>query len=510
MNRYPNWLVISFLFAVGTAGALAVWKSTPHGLGFYSDSEIYIQTARNFSRGHGLTMPTLNGGYAYEGFFPPGFALLLSVGHWFNMDPFAWSRCLNALFFAASIVLIGWIVWLCTKRVSLSFLSSLATAGSVDLLEVHHMVWSEPVFIFFATAGIYLLWLFLENPTLLTLLAAGFVTAYAFLTRYAGIAWIVAGGLAILSEHSRKLKRNLFDAVLYGLFCVSMMIPWKFIIHKSESGFEGRVLVIHSKAFMENIPTGIQTMVGWVTQDLAPTGALSIKILSLAAIFIFMGYITLSRKNDRLTSLIRLLWYSIICYVGLLALTITFFDASTPLDLRLLAPLHVTLLILLAILTNSVLPPGHRKFNGLTGMLLLLCIGWFSHRSILWMREAESYGEGFTNSVWSQSDLVNEIKRLDPKIQLYSNVPYPIIVYADRACALPPVRVNVNTLQINPAFETQIQGLRLKMQKRDAVLAYFNHMDDNDDGIPSLSDLRSFLHLRLLKKTADGNLFVSD
>jgi len=111
----------------------------------------------------------------------------------FGIDPLNGARWLGVFLFGANILLVGLVINRYTHGFWTSVFGSFIMLSSVDMLNIHSMAWSEPVFIMFGLLGLFLLALHLENPRSLLLIASSGGIALAFLARYTGVAFVATG-----------------------------------------------------------------------------------------------------------------------------------------------------------------------------------------------------------------------------------------------------------------------------------------------------------------------------
>src|SRR5262249_38262636 len=131
--------------------------------------------------------------------YPPLLPAVLSVGKIFHLDARTTARWLNAGLMGLSNFLAGLVFLRLGGQRSWAGLWGIAMlAVAPELMLVHAMVWSEPLYIALMLIAVLAFLSYLTNrhrwPPLIV---AGVAVALACLTRYAGGAMIVAGCLTI-------------------------------------------------------------------------------------------------------------------------------------------------------------------------------------------------------------------------------------------------------------------------------------------------------------------------
>src|SRR3989338_7837171 len=181
-------------------GMVAQWlMGSQWGIGLSPDSSGYLFAARELMNGNGLmeiaqwnkVVPLCN--------FAPMLSTLLGILGVLGIEPMTGARWLHIVIFGANIFLSGWITFYYTRSRGASLLASFLILTSLVTLEIHAMVWSEPIFLFFGFAGIFLLAIaFVDESKRSFLIPAALVLGFSFLSKYSGASFILAGVLTAL------------------------------------------------------------------------------------------------------------------------------------------------------------------------------------------------------------------------------------------------------------------------------------------------------------------------
>ena len=199
--------------------------ASPWGIGS-SPSVQYIQAAwqpapgvRPFDLGKaGLPAPT---------HFPPLYPLILAVAASSRETILAWAQGLQAILFTANIASLGLIVWICSPRKRwLGALAAGAAICALPILEIHIWAWSEPLFLFLSTWGLFLLYRHLEKPATVFLVSAAGLQALACLARYTGLAVALAGVFSILLLSRKGLRYRFTDSLVFILVSLLPVAIW--------------------------------------------------------------------------------------------------------------------------------------------------------------------------------------------------------------------------------------------------------------------------------------------
>jgi 4-amino-4-deoxy-L-arabinose transferase-like glycosyltransferase len=218
------WVAAIALFALFAAAlVLAVTRTGP---GLSPDSRAYLMSARYMLQGKGISILDGNGDLEPMTHYAPLVSILLAAGGVTGADVTDVARVLNALFFAASVVLAAAVVWRATR----SRFAALAAAGllalSFDLLRTFAMVWSEPPFIFLMLLGILLLGTYIDRRRYAWLIVGAISIGLAFAARYSGAALVASCAVALLMHSGGTWRRRFGDTIVFGLIASLPMALW--------------------------------------------------------------------------------------------------------------------------------------------------------------------------------------------------------------------------------------------------------------------------------------------
>jgi hypothetical protein len=304
-------------------GIVAVVAATAKGLYVSPDAVFYVGTARNWLGGQGFTPPP---GVPPLAHFPPLFSVVLAA---FGGDPLSTARVVNAVCLAGIVVLVGVVV----RSRTGSVVAAVLAAAAVDLLALSASALSEPLFILLALAGLAVLAAHLERPRPALLAGAAVLVGAALLTRYVGVALVVAGvaGLA--------WRRRWWDAAVFGAVSMAPVVAWLALIDSSSD----RSVVFHMFG-ADYLGQAARPFTRWLVPWPGPPVGL------LLAVALVAGGVVLARRSPPpAPSGSPLPWLLVafaVSYLALLLANRAFTDATGRLDARFLAPLHVVAIVL--------------------------------------------------------------------------------------------------------------------------------------------------------------------
>ncbi len=465
-------LFVALLPLLAVAAFFLLLYSTPQGLGLNDDSIAYIAGARSLLSGQGYReIWLISAGIVTH--FPPGFSGALALLGWIlDIDPLRAARLLNALLFGLNTLLVGWLAFRMTAARAVGVLAAVMFVVTPAMLRIHSNAMSEPLYIFFTLAAFLALDVYFQNPTprraWTWLVLAGSLTGLAYLTRYAALALLATalGTLFILSAAWRERFRT-------AGFLLLGFLPWSLGWSARNwlvgGSFTNRALGWHPIT-VENARLGVRTFSGflvpveaWHSYLLKIHGLFEGLILVLAlGLLLWTVRLGLARLLDfrkRLEPLPFLNALYVFAYFLSLASTMIFFDPATKFQLRLVAPLFVPLILLLAYgLYSLAVGSGAVKPVILLAAILLAVPAFGQGANLADLRRG---GQIYANERWFDAPVLAALRALPADVVIHSNQPGVIYLYAGRPGALLPD---------TPA---DAESLRAEVRTGQAVIAIF-------------------------------------
>ncbi len=439
-----------------TVGALcllsfvAVLVSTRHGAGISPDSAAYVGTARNLAAGRGL----VSFDDSALTMFPPGFPMILSAGNLFGVDAATVARWLGAAVFAVEIFLAFVMVRRHVRAAWVAVASAAAVAVSPMALRVSGMAWSEPVFVVVVLGLLIVLEDWMRAERLRLLAAAVALSWLGFLLRYSGIA-LAAVSLTVVTLawlQQRGLKKSIGRIALLAGALGAVPLAWALRNIAEGTGAFGDRVPSH-RGVLTNIGQTIDTMSTWVLPSSLPV---AVRIVALAGVVLGGSAIAWRRwgkATDRSAdaspehdgsatrpSLIPIFVYVVVYLVVVIASASA--TSINGLDERLLYPLFVPLVILVACTADSVFSNA-RLNSRIRTVLVLGFSAWLVLQTGLFVKavhERERDGIGFADLSWQRSPLVRDVQDLPRTARLFSNLPEPISYLTRRTVRFGPPR----------------------------------------------------------------------
>jgi hypothetical protein len=515
MSRFLSSCRVAALAAGALlACGLLLW-TTRRGPGLSPDSLTYILLARNLLGRAGFQVlgePVVR--------FPPGYPALLALVGATGLDSLDRVRVLHAVLFAINVVLVA----LASERAaggvrSAGPLAMLLLLSSPDALAVHAMAWSEPAFLAAALGGSLLLSTYVAEGRRVALVGASVCLALALLTRYAGLALVPPMLLALRGRRAAGCGRT-GDVALLGLLGLGPLLTWLAWNALASGSLTGRTLAFHPIGvgrFEQLLRTsaklwGLGTDPAWAVMALLPLVAM---LLASARLMRMRrpGAQVLNEHGPGpgppACALLGLSVLHCLSYATFLVVSISFLDADTPLDGRMLAPAHVFGLVLVASLPAQLLwlGAGRRTAHAAAVILAVLSCARVGHVVAEAARVREE-GEGFNSRYWRTSPTLAHVRTLPAATPLYSNGPEIVAFFAQRDARDLPAWASRLSLARRPAFGRELATLCADAAAQGAVIIYLEGVNWRWQ-LPTAPELEAACGLVPAARLADGVAYVS-
>jgi hypothetical protein len=194
-------------------------------------------------------------------------------------------------------------------------------------------------------------------------------------------------------------------------------------------------------------------------------------------------------------------------YLLFLFISISFFDASTPVDSRILSPVFVLLIVgvFSAIWTVSQTLKKPMLWWCFFFFLILL-IPIKIQDSLQSASTIHENGLGYTSKQTQDSESIAFIRSLDEDMQIYSNGEYVIDFLTERESHSLPERVSSVTMESNPRYNNEIKAICTDIIENRALLVYFK-VNTWSLYLPTQEELGSICQIPVLQRFVDGTVY---
>jgi hypothetical protein len=500
-------VVFSFL-AVMLVATCIIWVNTPFGVNTSHDSLFYLSAAENIAAGRGVFWTGSGGELKPLTHFPPFYPLVLAIFSKFSPPLDMPTRVIAASFFGLNAAIIGLAIYSATRRWVIGILGSLVFIMSPVMLKTHLAAMSEPLFFFMTFTSLVSIALYINKPSSFTLVLASVCSALAVLSRYAGTAVPLTGFICLLILKRKPLASKIRPALAFISLSIGPVLLWmgrNFLLTGSASN---RTFVFHP-IDTDNIRQILGVIFSWITPDIHSHW---LEAVGLTALFVFVFAYAWQQIWFRCDIdcwapyLIIALQLFAISYVFLLLVSLSFFDASTRMDDRILAPLFLTGLLALMVAVGHMLKKAWHLILPVT-LLIIGLIGPLpymvrqSNEMLLVMRNS---GAGFSSPAWRNSQLIQWINSQEDDPIIVTNQAMAVRYLTKIPAYQVPERFDPVKAEVRPDYILQMQSIRMLLNEPHSFMVLFERRDLS---MPADADLVE--DLELIFTATDGWVYTS-
>ncbi len=491
------------LLLIAVLGFLLVLQATPEGAGLSDDSIAYVAGARSIVAGYGYREAWLASNQPVT-HFPPAFPAVLAFFGLFSIDPLHAARWVNAFLFGANAGLLGILAW----RMTPSLTAGLVLAGLFilcgDLLQVHAVAMSEPLYIFLSLLAFWMFDLYFERDHhWLWLIACATFVGMAYLTRYSGLALIATFIVALFILH-KSWKQKLTSIVLFIAAALPWIVGWTIRNKLVAGNATNRVLVWHPLT-SENLNIGRRTVVdafipvaewrGAIVKQPFIVEAMIVLILGAVLIWLVIRAWDYFSKPQQLSigegngnkpreviSFTTALY--LFAYLASIISSMLLFDAATKFRLRILAPTFVSLLILLIYFGVWL----RNRNRPLVVVLTFVFLAFSAYKQVNTVSEWSKGGTGYASFRWYDSKAMAYLRDLPSDVRIYTDEPAAVYLYTGRGNYVLPDRFDSATTLPREGFDEGLKRLKQEILDGKAVLVIFKGGEVSAEEAALLSD----------------------
>lgn len=496
---------------IAALGGILVLYATANGQGLSPDSIAYIGAARNLASGHGLTVPfgeQINAPLTQHAPFYPIILFLLNL---MGIEAAEGSRWLGVMLTVGIILLVALIL---KHSRPTSIMAPLVGAFFAmilpGLLGIYVMAWTEPLFILLGLAGFYALGNHIDRHSWIANIIGSLLIGLALLTRYSGVALVLAGAIGILLVYRVSFRRRILSMLAFILIPLLLFVIWSIRNLMASGTATNREIIFHPIS-RGQLWQGLTTVSNWfLVPSTIPTMGHLLIVLLITSLFVAMS-IRVTRQSKMTTAsfpgVIVLLWIFMPVYILFLVASITLFDANTPLDNRILSPILIVGVLVCVHLVDRYWELFRSRTTLFAVIVITTALGIaYAFTSLTFIHTSRLLGIGFASPFWSQSPIIAELQRLTLPEKLYSNAPEPVYYLAGMSASRLPRAVDLMTQKPNPNFTTEVLRIQEEVRTGQAIVVIINTSRTLN---PNLENLLQSLDLVATYETIDGAIYTT-
>jgi hypothetical protein len=496
-------LVLPFLLIIAAVGVTAHLFVTEHGIGITPDSVGYIRAARSLRDGQGFRAAGPDGESVPLTHWPPLFPAVLSLLAGLGLDPIVGARWLNAILFGGNILLVGVIVrWYARGCSWAPILGSLLAMVSIVMYRIHTQALSEPLFVLLVTFGLFLLARHDERPSPRLLIGASVALSLGFLTKYAGLAYVLTSIVWLLLRDRKTVFRKFRDTIVLASISLTPAALWMLRNLASSGSIANREFAFHpvGQEFISSLAT---TLTRWALPYAALAFLLAATVMWRRATWTRLGSILRSVRPGT----IHLFGLSILVYGLVVVASMTFADVATSPDSRILLPAYVSSLILTVCFGSAVVRDSRnpRLLRFLPIVLFTFLGVSYCARSARWIGEHRHDGQGYTMRSWRDSPTIAAVASLPSRTLIYTHGQDAVYILTGRDSGRIPHKTFPTSGLANAEYETELERMLDRLHAEDGVVVYFDRI--SRESYPAREELAARLGLQLASRTDDGWIY---
>lgn len=474
-------LPLVFLLLLALLGVGIVLWASPTGIGVGYDSYFYVNGADNILAGLGFGRTLANGGVGPITHFPPLYSTLLALGaSVFSVQTDVFARWLGALLFGCNLALFGLLLLRWTDSAAAALLGATLLLVAPPVVGRHLWAMTEPLYLLLLGMTLAALVQGSVSGDRRLLIAGGALAGLTYLSRYVGMALIGAAGVYLISRSRASRKKRFVDFFSFGIPSLAMAVAW-LVRNSSISGdLTNRTLLLHPPGLAKLREAGT-TLAGWILTGIGPREPRAI-LMALVGLCVVLVWARgswrgreLGRSDVRREALDAIGLHAVV-YGGSLFVSLTFFDASTRLNDRILLPILVSLLLMgFLIVAPTYKARRSRLLKGamIVGVVLVFLVpyAWNSYGQV---SSARQIGLGFNRRSWVHSETLGALRELPMDTLIYTNEAFPVSFHIGRSVHSVPERLDPVKGQVRADYREQLSTMRSRLEEQGGAMALFH------------------------------------
>jgi hypothetical protein len=495
-NRLPMNVLI--LLGAACQGVL-LFFATPFGLGMSPDSVGYLKAADGLLNGNGFSYMSPQ--------WPPLYPILIAAtSYLFHMAVQEGARIL-----AGGIVALTTLIIVLPSEYRGQSYIKIAIALLIFMhpifAQINFYAWSEALFILLIVCDLRLLSNLLDSKVkaigkqqTVPVWQLAALSSLGVMTRYAGITIFITNMIFIFwFERKQRVATRLRSPFIQVFIIVGVLSLWfgYSILHSQT--MTNRTFAFHPPS-LDQISNGLTLIGKWFLPTLTVISNviyLSIGVLVLVSVFFALKKkIYLEQDSKKSEELIPASLF-IIVYVLFIIFSMTFIDAATPFDNRILSPVLIAFLLLL--ISFSTGGHGNTKLY-YVGIFLFFSSVLFSLAEFKsWILLHRFGGVELSEKKLKEKEIFKFIIRCDQSLRIVSDKPWEIDLHIKGKVDWFPRKVDMTSNKKNTNYDEDIMRLS---DKYPLIVA----MDSHTEIIHAIDALASYV---VIYRADDGIVWQS-
>jgi hypothetical protein len=489
---------IAILICFGVGFALVMWMTHPV-IGVHDDGFALLQPAMTGNPGN-LTPH-----------FPPLYPWLLYGLSRLGVDWNWGARLINAIALPTIAVLFSFGICSNLRRIYRYFLMGAILLSYTSLFR-HAWVTAEPLF-HLLLGAYFLIWLRYFNQTRYSIAwvaLAGLCAASAIGVRYAGLAFWPVAAISILAMQRGAISTLLAHIATFVSVSgtpLLVLIWWNRQRAGTAVNREILFLGISSERLAQFRVTVLEFFLPYRVFDVFSELLQWFLILFVTIVLLVSVIVTWSRFR----SVYLLIVSFILSYLAVVVATIALSDRTTPFDHRIMAPVFLCMLSLIACILSDYdgrLSTRHHGRIFLAGATVLFLF-FSAFRGVQYANRAHTDGLGHFSKAWMNSEAMDYVSHMIDHRTIYSNAArtFNFRLVGSQVRTL-PYKESVYTGVPNAGFDEAIELMATDIRDNGAIVVISRLFHGSDDEVPpylpTTVELIDRIDLTVITNLSDG------
>lgn len=485
MNRInQRYISVGVIVAVGlAAGFLLYYVTQLWGIGVSYDAHYYVSSASNFLNNLGFGTFASDGSIKPLVKFPPFYPMILIAVSWITgLDTVIAARWVGIGLYAMSVSLIGWLIFVYSRSIVASALGAMIVLSNPFWLKSYHKAMSEPPYIVLMLLMLYMLSEYGATKRTKFLILTGLLSGLGLLTRYIGGSLVAFGGISLLLFSYETVKDKIKNFLTFAFVAGLVIGPWLFQNLFLSGSMLNRNFAYHPPPW-EKFSAELPNIFNWllpITISQIYEAFLFIIFLIGLVIVIIIWFCNLRRgnyeKNNNKDSFrfVTIIFGYILIYLLLLYISMSFFDASTPFNGRILSPIYALFVILSILVVWNGVEMINLKVVKIGALMMgLMILGFNMQFSVELLPMTRLKGLGFTGQSWQSSETIEVIKQLDSQVLIYTNEQMPVFFLTGRFTLDVPEKLQQLDNRVISHYSLSIEEMHQYIKQERGILVIF-------------------------------------
>jgi hypothetical protein len=193
-------------------------------------------------------------------------------------------------------------------------------------------------------------------------------------------------------------------------------------------------------------------------------------------------------------------------YLPFILLSISLFDAATPLNSRILSPMIVPVFVTaLALILRHMTCSRIKVVTCVLTALIALETGYKLYHTAIWSRRIHHTGLEYSSREWHDSAILRYVATLPPDELIYTNATDVLYLLANRTgCTVPQTSLrkkNVSEVRLGRFFRS-LRPMQKDLLLHDGLLIYFDGVQ-RQDFLAGYDAINPWVPLELVKEIHD-------